>query len=66
MSGFGNVLSLSYESCCDVSSEYLLGMGKRKQARRKYGLDMQKVKDRNELLAARKEVRSRIDCRNSW
>ena len=66
MSGFGNVLSLSYESCYDVSSEYLLGMGKRKQARRKYGLDMQKVKDRNELLAARKEVRSRIDCRNSW
>ena len=39
------------------SSDYLLGMSKRKQARRKYGHDLQKLKDRRELLDARKEVR---------
>ena len=39
--------------------EYLLGFSKRKAERRKFGLAMQKVKDRKARLAARGEVRER-------
>lgn len=36
--------------------EYLTGFGKRKQERRRFGLAMQKVKDRKARLAEREEV----------
>ncbi len=36
--------------------EYLTGMSKRKQARRKFGLDMQALKDYKAKLERRKEV----------
>ena len=36
--------------------EYLTGFGKRKQERRRFGLAMQRVKDRKARLADREEV----------
>lgn len=41
-----------------VIREYLTGFSKRKTERRKFGLAMQKVKDRKAMLAVRQQVRS--------
>lgn len=44
---------------CDLR-DYLTGFHKRKQARRRFGLAMQEIKDRKERLEERKEVRIMI------
>lgn len=40
-----------------LDRDYLTGFHKRKQARRRFGLAMQEIKDRKERLEERKEVR---------
>lgn len=42
--------------------EYLTGFSKRKQERRRFGLAMQKIKDRKARLAGREEVRAGGVC----
>lgn len=54
------VLSCLLDCICPhlpASSEYLTGFHKRKQARRRFGLAMQEIKDRKERLEERKDVR---------
>lgn len=49
-----------YSPCCCRSvscSEYLTGFHKRKQERRRFGLDMEAFKQQKRLLEARKQVR---------
>lgn len=43
--------------------DYLTGFHKRKQARRRFGLAMQEIKDRKERLEERKEVSKRMGDR---
>lgn len=43
-----------------LERDYLTGFHKRKQARRRFGLAMQEIKDRKERLEERKEVRRRV------
>lgn len=45
-----------------LKRDYLTGFHKRKQARRRFGLAMQEIKDRKERLEERKEVRERATC----
>ena len=46
--------------------EYLTGFSKRKQERRRFGLAMQKVKDRKARLAEREEVRACSGASICW
>lgn len=44
--------------CCDPCSEYLTGFSKRKQERRRFGLDMEAFKQKKRLMEAKKQVRT--------
>lgn len=59
---FNRKIDLSANACMllcyyTFQRDYLTGFHKRKQARRRFGLAMQEIKDRKERLEERKEVR---------